>query len=384
MKIKDLRAIPLERRLRKVFHGGTYRIDTRNTLVTEVHCEEGIIGQAFGGDEERYQKDVARVINEPFRELLVGRALFSIEQLWEEMFRASGLGLLNRGIHTIDLANKCILMQAIAAVDIALWDALGKALNTPLYQLLGGCRQKVPVIAIGGYYEQGKGDKELAEELCHYQRSGLAGIKLKVGRLSPADDAERVRFAREVVGDSFIIACDANQAWEVDQALDFCRRVQDLNVSWLEEPVVWYDQLYGLPQVRAKGGLPVAAGQGEISRFGCRDLVRAGAVDILNVDATIAGGITEWRRVAGLASAFNVQMAHHEEPQVSAHLLASTPHGLYVEIFPDPDRDPMWYDLPAQRPLIKDGFFHVPNGPGLGMPLNPEVIARYRADGESL
>ncbi len=382
MIIKDVRAIPLERRLEKVFQGGTYTIESRNTLVTEVHCEGGIISQVFGGDEERYQKEITQIINGPFRNLLIGRSLFEIEALWDEMFRAANLGLINRGIHTLDLTNKCILMQAIAAVDIALWDACGKALNKPLYQLLGGHRHKLPVIAIGGYYEEGKGEKEFAEELHSYQRYGLAGLKLKVGRLSPKEDAERVRFAREVVGDTFIIACDANQAWEVSQALEFCQQVTGLGVRWFEEPVVWYDQLPGLAQVRAKGNLPVVAGQGEISRFGCRDLICSGAVDILNVDATIAGGITEWRRIAGMASAFGIQMAHHEEPQVSAHLLASVPHGLYVEIFPDRNRDPMWYDLPCCSPQIKDGFFHVPTGPGLGMPLNAEVIARHRAAGD--
>ena len=381
MKIKDVRAIPLERRLEKVFQGGTYVINSRNTLITEIHCERGVMGQIFGGDEERYQKEVARIINTTFRELLVGRSLFEVEALWEDMFHASGLGLANRGIHTIDLANKCVLMQAIAAVDIALWDAIGKALDQPVSKLLGGRRDQIPVIAIGGYYVQDEGEKEFAEELRRYQKIGLAGIKLKVGRLTPAEDAERVRFAREVVGEDFIIACDANQAWEVADAIEFCHRVRGLNVRWFEEPVVWYDQLYGLPQVRAKGGLPIVAGQGEISRFGCRDLMLAGAVDILNVDVTIAGGITEWRRIAGMASALGVEMAHHEEPQVSAHLLAAIPHGLYVEIFPAVDRDPIWHELPVEQPLIKDGSFHVPSGPGLGLPLREEVIAKYRADG---
>ncbi len=379
MEIVDLAAIPLERHLDRQFHGGTYVIDSRYTLVTEVRLKNGIVGQTFGGDEQRYQPEITAIINGPFRELLRGRSVFEIERHWETMFHCSCLGLRNRGIHTLDLANKAILMQAIAAVDIALWDALGKLLQVPLYRLLGGYRSRVPVIAIGGYYEDGKGEKELAEELRCYQRAQLAGLKLKVGRLSPVDDADRVKFAREIVGHEFIIACDANQAWTVDQAMQFCRRVQGLDVRWLEEPVVWYDQLHGLPRVRQAGGIPITAGQGEISRFGCRDLMNAGAVDILNVDATIAGGITEWRRVAGMAASLGVEMAHHEEPQVSVHLLASVPHGLYVEIFPDPARDPMWVELPVSVPLIRDGWMQVPQEPGLGMPLNQQIIERYRA-----
>jgi D-arabinonate dehydratase len=380
MRIEHIEAVPLEHRLAKSFHGGTYTIDSRYTLVTEVHCEHGVVGRTFGGDEERYQKDVARIVNGPFRKLIVGRSVFEVEAMWDAMFQCADLGLANRGIHTLDLANRAIAMQAIAAVDIAIWDTIGKALKQPLSRLLGGFRQRVPVIAIGGYYSPGKRDFEFAEELRGYQRAGVAGLKLKVGRLSPAADADRVRFAREVVGSDFLIACDANQAWTVDEAIRFGQAVRGLNVLWLEEPVVWYDQLHGLPQVRRRGGLPVVAGQGEISRFGCRDLMEAGAVDILNVDATIAGGVTEWRRIAGMASMMGVAMAHHEEPQLSVHLLASIPHGLYVETFPDAERDPLWVELPAVTPTIESGEMHVPQGPGLGIPLRDEAIARYRVD----
>ncbi len=378
-QIIDVRAIPLELTLNRVFGGGTYAVYSRYTLVTEVRLANGALGQIYGGDEEKHQKEVARIINGPFRDLLIGQDVFDVERHWEAMFRCSSLNLVNRGIHTLDLANKAILMQAIAALDIACWDAIGKSLNKPLYKLLGGYADRLPVIAIGGYYGDGKGEHEFADELLCYKRTGLAGIKMKVGRLSPADDAERVRFARETVGEDFIIACDANQAWTVEQAIDFARRVGGLGIRWLEEPVQWYDQLQGLPEVRRFAGIPIVAGQGEISRFGCRDLLLAGAVDILNVDATIAGGITEWRRIAAMASMFNVSMAHHEEPQVSVHLLASVPHGLYVEVFADPARDPLWFELPAQRPEIRDGFMHVPQGPGLGIPLNEHVIERYRA-----
>jgi D-arabinonate dehydratase len=271
-------------------------------------------------------------------------------------------------------------MQAIAAVDIAQWDALGKALQLPVYRLLGGFRDRVPIIAIGGYYQKGKGLQEFREELLHYKGTGMAGMKLKIGRLTPKEDAERVRFAREVVGEDFAIACDANQAWTVDEAIAFCRCVQGLNVRWFEEPVRWFDQLRGLAQVRSVGGIPVVAGQGEISRFGCRDMMLAGAVDILNVDATIAGGVTEWRRAAAMAGMMNISMAHHEEPQVALHLLASVPNGLYVEIFPDPERDPLWVELPAIHPKIEDGYMYLPQEPGFGIPLRLEIIERYRAD----
>jgi L-alanine-DL-glutamate epimerase-like enolase superfamily enzyme len=378
--IRDVRAIPLERRLDRVFQGGTYQIDSRFTLVVEVELDNGVVAQTFGGDEEYHQKKIVAAINGPFRDLLLTKSVFDVEAHWDAMFHCDKLGLANRGIHTLDLANKSVILQAIAAVDIALWDAIGKTLQQPLYRLLGGFRDRVPVIAIGGYYGDGKGDKEFADELRCYKSIELAGLKMKVGRLRPKEDAERVRFAREVVGDDFVLCCDANQAWSAEEAIEFSRRVESFDIRWLEEPVVWHDQLPGLARVRQQSRLPINAGQGEISRFGCADLVRSGAVDILNVDATIAGGVTEWRRIAGMASAMGIQMAHHEEPQVAIHLLASIPHGLFVEIFPDPARDPMWFDLPANKPPIRGGYMQVPQEPGLGIRLNQDVIERFRAN----
>ena len=378
MKILDVRATPLVRPLKETFRGGTYQITSRNTLVTEVEADNGQIGITFGGDEEKYQNDVVQVIESVLRPLLVGEDLWTVERLWDKMFQAEP-GLENRGIHTLDLVNRAIHMQAIAAVDIALWDLLGKSCEVPLYKLLGGFRDAVPVIAIGGYYTDGRGDKELVEEMQSYRSAGLAGVKMKVGRTSVEEDVHRVHVVRKALGQEFVIACDANQAWVLEEAISFGLAVEGLGVRWLEEPVVWHEQLRGLRLLRQAVKIPVVAGQGEISRFGCRDLIVNEAVDIINVDATIAGGITEWRRVAAMASAFGVGIAHHEEPQVAVHLLASICHGLYVEIFPNPERDPMWFDLPAMQPEIMGGLMKVPQGPGLGMDLNSEIIAKYSA-----
>jgi L-alanine-DL-glutamate epimerase-like enolase superfamily enzyme len=379
MKITGIEVIPLVYRLEEPFIGGTYRIVNRNTIVTRVCTDAGIVGQAFGGDEDHTQREIVDLIRNHFAPLLIGEDARDIERLWDKLFH-SNIDLGNRALHVLDLGNRAILTQAIAAVDNALWDALGKLYNVPLYKLLGGYRDRVPVIAIGGYYGSKPGGDGLREELDHYRELELAGIKFKVGRVSVAEDIQRVEQARALAGDDFIIACDANQAWTPDQAIAFCRGVEPLNIAWIEEPVRWYDQLQGLRLVRENSPIPVTAGQGEISRFGCRDLILHGGVNILNVDVTIAGGVTEWRRIAALASHFHVQMAHHEESQVSLHLLASIPHGLYVEIFPNPKRDPLWFELPAARPRIRDGYMELPEGPGLGMDLNEEVIARYRAD----
>lgn len=377
MKITKIEVIPLVRKLEDTFSGGTYRIVNRNTLVTRVYTDAGIVGEAFGGDEDQRQMDVVNLIRDHFANLLVGEDARDNERLWNRMF-FSNIDLGNRALQVLDLGNRGVLMQAIAAIDNALWDALGKLYNVPLYRLLGGYRDKVPVIAIGGYYEAGKHQDTLNEEMLYYKSLGVAGVKFKVGRLDVSEDVARVARVREVVGPEFLIACDANQAWTPGQAIEFCRAAAPLNIAWIEEPVRWYDQLAGLRMVREQSPIPVTAGQGEISRFGCRDLVIYGRVNILNVDVTIAGGVTEWRKIAAFAEHFHVQMAHHEEAQVALHLLAAIPHGLYVEIFPNRRRDPMWFELPVEQPRIHDGYMELPDRPGLGVALNEEVINRYR------
>lgn len=376
MKIAHIEAIALVRELEQAFQGGTYKIVNRNTVVTRVELEDGTFGEVFGGDEDQYHREVVQLVNEHYRPLLVGEDVRDVEKLWDRMWDVR-VDFGNRGIHTLDLAKHCIHTQAIAAADMALWDALGKALGKPVYQLLGGTRDRVPVIAIGGYMNTGSTSSDLEDEVRHYLDEGMGGMKLKVGKNSVDEDIERARLVRKVAGDDFHLCVDANQSWAVEDALAFARGAVDLNLAWIEEPCRWYEQFDGNARVR-EVGIPVNAGQGEISRHGCRDLVTRGAVDILNVDATIAAGVTEWKRIADEAATSNVRMAHHEEPQVALHLLAAVPHGICVEIFPSYTRDPMWFDLPVEQPSVKDGEMLVSDRPGFGIDLNPETIARWR------
>jgi len=381
MKIKHIEAIPLVRQLEETFQGGTYKIVSRNTIVTRVELENGTVGEVFGGDEIEYQFDVVRLVNEHYRPLLIGQDVRDVEKHWHRMWHTR-VDLGNRSIHTLDLAKHCAHMQAIAAADMAMWDALGKSLQQPVYKLLGGYRDRVPVIAIGGYMNEGKSSDDLEKEIRHYLDQGVCGMKLKVGRASIEEEIERTRLARRVGGEAFHLCIDANQSWTVAEAMAFARGARDLNLAWMEEPVRWHDQIEGNARVRSIG-IPVNAGQGEISRHGCRDLVVRGAVDILNVDVTIAAGVTEWRRIAAMADCFDVKMAHHEEPQVALHLLAAVPNGLCVEIFPSYQRDPMWFDLPEQQPTIQNGEMLIPDSPGFGMPLKQDVIEKWRAKEDS-
>jgi L-alanine-DL-glutamate epimerase-like enolase superfamily enzyme len=181
---------------------------------------------------------------------------------------------------------------------------------------------------------------------------------------------------REVAGDDFVITIDANQSYTLPKALELCARIRDLDVRWFEEPCMWANDRRDLREVRARGGIPICAGQSEFSPEGCRDLMEQGAIDVCNFDASWSGGYTNWRRMAAATRLYSVELGHHEEPQIGSHLLASQPNGTYVEVF-HPDRDPIWWNLIVNRPHLVDGCIDLPSGPGFGWELDQDYIDRY-------
>ena len=378
MKILDVEPIPLQMPLERVFTGGTYQVKHRNTIVVRITTDEGLVGETYGGDEDLYQEQVVSVIRDHFRPLLVGRDPFMVEELNQQMC-SMFIDLGHRGLHALDMARHAIQMQAVSAVDVALWDLLGKATGQPLYKLLGGFRTELPVISIGGYYSPDGSLEPLVAEVELCKRVGVAGIKMKVGRASLKVDLERVRTVREAGGPDFLIACDANQGWTVRDAIQFAREVEPLDIAWLEEPVVWYDCVEGLRRVREATRIPVCSGQGEVSRQGVRDLVMRGSVDIINADVTMMGGVTQWRKMCGMAECFDVTLGHHEEPQVAAHLLASVPDHTFVECF-DEERDPFFWNLANLADRIKDRRYHVPTGPGFGIEFDWDYVRRHTVE----
>lgn len=354
--------VPLER----VYHGSHYKMTHRSTIVARVHTASGLVGEAYAGDEDDSLFAIDRVIHDELAPAVVGQDAFAVERLWELMRPATWDILRDRRIGLV----------AGATIDDAVWDVVGKALNMPLWKLWGGYRQRVPVITIGGYYSE---DADITREVSGLVEAQFAGMKFKIGGLSPAEDVERVREARKAAGDDFALAVDANQGYTPLEAIEFAKRAADLDLMWFEEPCQWHNDRRAMRDVRLAGSIPVCAGQSELSASGCRDLMETGSIDYCNFDSSWSGGATEWRRVAGLASTYDVKMAHHEEAQVALHLLASIPHGTFAEFF-SPQRDPMWHNLIANRPRPKGGYLDVPTGPGLGWELDEDYIARYRID----
>ncbi len=380
MTIKSLEAIPVVLPLETPFKGGTYTIRNRNTIVVVVETD-GARGEIYGGDEDGEQGAVVDLINGPLSEHLVGQRVATrddIERIYVDLMNLP-IDLGYRALVDLDMGRHGIHQQALSLIDIALWDALGKHLQKPVHELLGGVRRtEIPVFSIGGYYEDGDpGAKK--EEVDRLREQGLSGLKMKVGRASLSEDLVRIQTALDAATPDFRIAVDANTAWTVDQALEFCESVSDWPIAWVEEPVKWYDGLTGLAQVRKTSSIPIVSGQGDISEFRSADLCLYGAVDQLNTDVTLVGGITAWMRVAEVAREHDVKMGHHEEPQVALTLLSVIDEIGPVEILADEKRDPLWPKILKDSPRPADGKLSVPTGPGLGLDLNWDLIEQYSA-----
>lgn len=367
LEITAVETIPIRAKLDRTYQGSYYSMPARATIITRVHTADGIVGEAYNADSDHEQAEVVGIIRDELAPLVIGADALQVERCWELMQPP-----------TYDqLRDRRLTQQAIASVDTAIWDAVGKALSQPLHRLWGGYRRTIPIIVIGGYYEV-PGKPTIEEEVSAYSEAGFSGMKFKIGGRTPEEDAERLHRAFTSVRDGFRFVVDANQGYDLRQAIRFVDLVREfVQLEWFEEPCRWRNDHRDMANFRAMTGVPVGAGQSEISAGAMRDMMVANAIDVSNFDASWGGGPTEWRRVAAMAHTFSVRLGHHEEPQVAGHLLASQPHGTFVEVF-NPSRDPVFWNMVVNRPAVIDGCITLPDAPGLGWQLDEDFIERFR------
>ena len=390
MQIRDVRTISVEYTLPRPVFDANYTMASKPALLVEVETDTGLLGLGeaahFGGP----LVSTATVIEQELRPHLLGQDPRETERLWELMHRRA-----------YKHARGGIVIAAISGVDIALWDLRGKLAGMPLWRLLGGYRRRVPAYATGGFYAEGKGVRELADEMRAYCRHGFRAVKLKVGRnsgiegsplramadrgvceVSLAEDLARVRAVREAIGPDVRLMVDANGAWDVPTAVRMGRLLEELDVYWFEEPV-WPDDLAGSAEVASKVAIPIAGY--ETCSYGTvsfRDYIAARAVHFVQPDVAWAGGLTETLKIAHLAQAANLPLAPHIHGSAvavaaAAHLLGAVRNGSMAEmVFP---AHPLMGDL-AREPLVVDGAGEIDLGerPGLGIELDPDAVKRYR------
>ena len=375
MKVTDVRMETYRWPRHTPIRNGRYVYPTNGLDVVRIDTDEGVSGIGLSGAVLESQTEeggasmdaarmVARSILEHLKQYVIGQDPFDTERIWDEMWQPKLVG--RRGITT----------RVISGIDIGLWDIKAKVAGRPLYKMLGGFADKVPVYVAGGYYEEGKGLEALAAEMQAAVAMGTNAVKMKVGGATINEDVERVRAVREAVGADVKLMVDANCAYRYYEAIELARKIEQYDVFWLEEPVN-PDDYEGHRLISRATSIPVATGENEYTRYGFRDLIQNRCAAIIQPDAMIMGGVTEFMKVAALAQAHDLPIAPHGMQEVHVHLVAAIPNGLTLEFYGGAT-DPMWGKMFKETLRIEDGFVRPPDGPGLGIELNDEALAPYR------
>ena len=329
----------------------TYTHNLLSIVVIETD-DPNITGIGISGNLE-VTPQVGKHMCDHFKKVLINLDPLDNEKIWREMWRPKLVG--RRGIST----------RIISGIDIALWDIKAKIANMPLYKLLGGFTNKVDAYIAGGYYEEGKGLDELSEEMRENVSLGTKAVKIKVGALSINEDIERVKICREAIGPDVKLMVDANNAYRHYEAIEFARKAEKYDLFWFEEPVE-PDDYIGQREITRSTSIPIAAGENEYTRYGFRDMINHRAVDILQPDALIMGGVTEFMKVVALAQANDLDIAPHGAQEIHIHLVTAISNGIILEYYRD-TVNPMYGKIWENELEIKNGQVYAPDRPGIGL-----------------
>jgi L-alanine-DL-glutamate epimerase-like enolase superfamily enzyme len=359
MKITGLRCVQVEIPLEKPIRTAIHDVRSVGCVLVYLDSDEGISGEAYNFTMNAVRLDVLQAMIESFAPHLIGRDPRDVESLWDGMWRDINF-----------FGQKGISIFAISSLDTACWDLVGKAAEQPLYKLFGACRDSVDVYASGGLWLSLSID-ELVAEAHAFLAEGFCAMKIRVGKQRIEEDVERVSAVRAAVGPDVVLMADANQGFTVSHAVRLGRRLEEFGLDWFEEPVPAWD-LEGHAAVAAALDTPIASGETEYTRYGMRDMLRAGAADILMPDLQRIGGLTEFRRVANLASCFDVPVSTHIFTEQSLSIAGSAANCIYLEHMP-------WFQSLYREPMrLVDGRMAMPEGSGLGFTFDPDAVERYR------
>ncbi len=347
-------------------------------VVVEVETDAGITGVGHGNWATGA---IATIVDETLSKLIVGEDPHERETLWDVMYRA-----------TIPFGRKGAAVEAISAVDLALWDIAGKAANKPVYELLGGpVREEIPCYASNLHPVD---HETLEQEAIDYVEQGFDAMKMRfqygpsAGRSGMKKNEEIVATVRDAVGHDIKLAADAYMGWNVRYAKKMLDRLEKYDLEWVEEPVI-PDDIEGYADVRASTDIPISGGEHEFTRWGHKELLERGAVDILQPDVHRCGGLTELRRIDAMASAHDVPVIPHSGTNPHLHFIAASTNAPMAEYFPIPEwykeqregKDSTYADAIYQHPpSAEDGVIGLPEGEGLSAELNREALDHFAVE----
>ncbi|WP_436922964.1 enolase C-terminal domain-like protein [Halosimplex amylolyticum] len=347
-------------------------------VVVEVHTDAGITGVGHGNWATGA---IETIVEETLSKLVVGEDPQERERLWDIMYRA-----------TIPFGRKGAAIEAISAVDLALWDIAGKEADKPVYELLGGpTKAEIPCYASNLHPV----DLETLErEAIEYVEKGFDAMKLRfkhgpeAGRAGMKENEEIVKTVRDAVGHDIAIAGDAYMGWSVRYAKKMLDRLEKYDMEWVEEPVI-PDDIDGYAEVRESTSIPISGGEHEFTRWGHEELLERGAVDILQPDVHRCGGLTELQKIDALASTHDVPVVPHSGTNPHLHFIAASTNAPMAEYFPIPEwfqeqqeeKDSTYADAIYEHPPdAEDGVIPLPDGVGLSSELNREALDDYAVE----
>jgi D-galactarolactone cycloisomerase len=374
MKITGIRTHVLEARLSQSFAYSRAWYDTRTAMLVEIETDDGLTGwgECYGPAR------MTAAVVESVAPWLIGEDPLRTDVLWQTIYA-----------RLRDHGQKGVVIQGLSGIDIALWDIKGRHFAVPAHQLLGGAARTEVQAYATGLYRRRSGDplKYLPEEAAAYAAEGFRAVKLKVG-FGIAEDAAVTRAVREAIGPDVALMVDANHAYDAVAAIRLGRLIEPHEIEWFEEPVPPED-VAGYRAVKAALTIPIAGGECEFTRFGFRDLFASHVLDIVQPDTCAAGGLTECKKIADMSEAFGIRYNPHVwgtgiALAASLQLLAVLPSHTPTSLAPlapmlEFDRT----EHPIRQAILKqpiehvEGRVRVPDGPGLGIEIDREALARF-------
>jgi L-alanine-DL-glutamate epimerase-like enolase superfamily enzyme len=345
-----------------------------NWLLVEIFTDTGLVGLGNAALSPMVTKELVDIYLTP---ILLGADPWDIEFLWQQMYR-----------RTMAFGRKGVALAAISAVDIALWDLLGKDARQPVYRLLGGrTKERIPVYASRLYAMP---INELRAEALRYKNEGYKAMKLRFGwgpldgRAGMMKNVELIRNVREVIGDDVDLMTDAYMGWTLDYAKRMLPLIEPFGVRWLEEPVI-PDDTRGYKELKSYGRVPIAGGEHEFTIFGFREMLENNALDYIQFDTNRVGGISQARKICALAESFQVPVVPHAGQMHNYHVTMSSLNAPISEFFPKVDvevgNELFWYIFDGE-PIPEDGYINLDeNVPGLGLTVNEESLKRFTVIG---
>ncbi len=360
MKVVAVETRPVKVTLPTPIGSALGQIHSFGCVLVSVRTESGIVGENLVFTLNDRRTKVLRQMVDELADLVIGRDAGLIADFWARAWKDINF-----------LGHTGVTVVGVSALDGALWDAVGKAAGLPIHRMLGGAKTRVPTYHSGGLWLSYSID-ELVEEAHRFIAQGFKAMKMRLGSPDPRTDYARARALREAIGPDIKLMADANQGQTEAQAIRLGRMLEEIDLTWFEEPLPAYD-LEGLARVSAALDTPIASGETEYTRYGFRRMLDLRSADILMPDLQRVGGVSEFIRVGHMAESHDVPVSSHLFPETSLQVLGALSNSIFVEYMP-------WFsELYNEKIEFADGEALVPQRPGWGFTFDQDRIRHLSA-----